>query len=130
MAFTTGLRYAVIGGLLAFLASACSHPAARQLEGRWFGDGVENFNPDDIAVATGWVRGMSFEFSAGRLTVSVPAEEPRTGRFEVVASQEHDVVIDVVGNGNPGGPMEFTLLEGGMLRWKLDSLRSILLRRE
>src|SRR6185436_7180619 len=35
----------------------CGHPAQRALEGRWFGDTVENFDPTETALATGWARG-------------------------------------------------------------------------
>lgn len=124
------LRYVVLALLTVVCVSGCSHPVARQLGGRWFGDTVEHFDPDDIAVATGWARGTSFEFSGQRVTITIPAEEPRAGRFEVVSAHDRDVVIDVLGDGVPGGPMELTLLEEGLVRWHLDDMRSILLRRE
>jgi hypothetical protein len=126
-----GLRYVAPVGIGAWLLVACAHPVARQLDGRWFGETVENFSEDEIAVATGWARGTSFEFSGTTLTVTVPAEEPRTGRFEIASANDQDVVLDV--STAPEGPkkkMELTLVEGGLLRWHLDEMRSIVFRHE
>jgi hypothetical protein len=126
-----GLHLGRLVALVALWACVgCSHPVARQIEGRWFGETVENFDPDDIPVATGWARGTSFEFSGGRVTISIPAEEPRSGRFEVVSAHDRDVVIDILGDGVAGGPMAMTLLKEDVIRWHLDDLRSVLLRRE
>jgi hypothetical protein len=129
-----GFRYAPLApAAFLLLVSGCAHPAARQLEGRWFGETVENFEEDDIAVATGWARGTSFEFSGSSVTVTIPAEEPRTGRYDVASVHDRDVVLHVApeepANG-AGNEVALTLLEGGGVRWHLDDQRSILLRRE
>lgn len=126
-----GLQYLPVLGIGAWLLTACAHPVSRQLDGRWFGETVENFSEDEIAVATGWARGTSFEFSGSTLTVTVPAEEPRTGPYEIASANDQDVVLAV--SAAPEAPkkqMELTLVEGGLLRWHLDEMRSILFRHE
>ncbi|HVU00265.1 MAG TPA: hypothetical protein VHE30_00885 [Polyangiaceae bacterium] len=113
------------------LVSGCGHPAARALEGRWFGDSVENFDPTDVAPATGWARGTSLEFSGGHVTVAIPAEDPRKGRFEVESAHEGDLVV-AISDEKGGAPTRarFTLDGDRYLRWKIDERRSVVLRRE
>src|SRR6187551_4096003 len=79
----------------ALLLGGCGNPVQRKLEGRWLGERVENFDTKDIAAATGWARGLSLEFSGARLTVAVPAEEPRTGKYKVASVHENDVQLAV-----------------------------------
>jgi hypothetical protein len=128
------LTYAAALGIGAsLLLSGCAHPVARKLEGRWFGDTVENFFDDDLPVATGWARGTSFEFSGHSVTVTVPAEEPRVGRFDIASAHDRDVVLRV----DPEDPeskdaseMKLTLLDEGTFRWHLDDRRSVLMKHE
>ena len=79
----------------ALLLAGCGNPVQRKLEGRWLGESVENFDAKDVAAATGWARGLSLEFSGTRLTVAVPAEEPRTGKYKVASVHENDVELAV-----------------------------------
>src|SRR6187549_3022757 len=75
--------------------SGCGNPVQRKLEGRWLGESVENFDAKDMAAATGWARGLSLEFAGSRLTVAVPAEEPRTGKYKVARVHDNDVELAV-----------------------------------
>jgi hypothetical protein len=59
---------------LLVISSGCGHPVQRSLEGRWLGEAVENFQDSQLAAATGWARGLSFEFAGSNVTVAVPAE--------------------------------------------------------
>ena len=49
--------------------TACGHPVQNKLEGRWVGDSVENFDDGHVAIATGWAKGASFEFSGATITI-------------------------------------------------------------
>ncbi|MFO0660670.1 MAG: hypothetical protein U0165_12690 [Polyangiaceae bacterium] len=44
---------------------------------------IDNIPRDQESRAMGWVKGTSFEFKGSKVTVVVPAEEPRTGEFKV-----------------------------------------------
>jgi hypothetical protein len=110
--------------------SACSHPLSRKLEGRWLGESVENFADGEIAVATGWARGTSFEFSGSKLTVAVPAEEPRTGNYKVESAREGHVVLAVASPEGRVQKARLSLEDEHLLRWHLDDSRSVILRRE
>jgi hypothetical protein len=115
---------------LGLLLTGCGHPAARALEGRWFGDSVENFDAADVALATGWARGASFEFRSGSVTVAVPAEDPRKGRFDVESAHEGDLVLAIRDDKGAASRARFTLDGDRYLRWHIDDRRSVVLRKE
>jgi hypothetical protein len=112
------------------IVTGCGHPAARALEGRWFGDSVENFDPGDVALATGWARGASMEFSGSDLTVAIPAEDPRKGRFDVESAHDNDLVLAVRDEKGATTKARFALDGDRYLKWKLDERRTIVMRRE
>lgn len=110
--------------------SGCGNPAARALEGRWFGDSVENFEPADVALATGWARGASMEFSGSTVTVAIPAEDPRKGRFEVESAHSGDLVLAIRDEKGALARTRLTMDGDRYLKWHVDERRSVVLRRE
>jgi len=128
----------VIGRLLVSLGgvgiclgiAGCGHPVERKLEGRWVGDAVENFDDKDVAVATGWAKGTSFEFSGSNLTVAIPAEEPRSGSFKVAAVRENDIEVAVRRKDGQSDKLRVKLDSEHSLRWVLTDERAIVMRRE
>ncbi|HMR10416.1 MAG TPA: hypothetical protein PKA88_31785 [Polyangiaceae bacterium] len=124
-----GGRLVAIGLSAAFLA-ACGHPVQKKLEGRWVGESVENFDDREMALATGWARGTSFEFSGATVTVAVPAEEPRSGAYKVVQAHNNDVYVAVARPDGKSDRVHFRLDDEHSIRWMLGESRSIVLRRE
>ena len=118
----------VLSGAL-FLAG-CGNPVQRKLEGRWLGESVENFDARDVAAATGWARGLSLEFSGTRLTVAVPAEEPRTGKYKVASVHENDVQLAVTRLDGAVDTASLKLDDERSLRFMIGDTRAIVLRRE
>jgi hypothetical protein len=118
----------VLGGAL--LLAGCGNPVQRKLEGRWLGESVENFDAKDVAAATGWARGLSLEFSGARLTVAVPAEEPRTGKYKVASVHENDVELAVTRLDGAVDNASFKLDDERSLRFMIGDTRAIVLRRE
>ena len=114
----------------AALLAGCGHPAQRALQGRWFGESVENFDPADVAVATGWARGASMEFSDEAITVAIPAEDPRKGHYEVSSAHEGDIVLAIRDDKGTAQQTRLTLDGDRYLKWHLDERRSVVLRRE
>src|SRR5262245_1019814 len=115
---------------LAAAASGCGHPVRRQLEGRWFGESVENFEQRELPTATGWARGVSFEFAGENITVSMPAEEPRTAPYQVASVQRNDVRLSVERKTGQKDTMRLRLDDERNIRWMLDEHHAIVLRRE
>lgn len=110
-------------------ASGCGHPIQRTLQGRWMGESVENFDDDLVAAANGWARGASLEFAGDELTVAIPAEEPRTARYDVVGVHQKNVRLAVLGQGRRED-LRLILDDDSSLRWMLDENRSVVMRRQ
>lgn len=111
-------------------AAGCGNRIERQLEGRWLGDSVENFRDGEVAAATGWVKGLSFDFSGSTVRVTVPAEEPRTARYEVASVRGSDVNLSI---RRPNGEVDTARLkldDGYSLRWMIGEGRAVVLSRE
>lgn len=119
-----------VGLLLAVVGTGCGHPIQRKLEGRWIGEGVENFDDDVAAAATGWAKGTSLEFSGANLTVAIPAEEPRSGAYKVVSVHQTDVQLAVKRGDGSADKLQLKLDDERSMRWNLGQGRMLLLRRE
>ena len=117
----------VLLGLVA--ASGCAHPAQDYLEGRWLGSRVENVDDDVMPAVTGWVRGTSFEFVGSQVTVAIPAEEPRTGDYEILHSEAFDLVIAVHDDAEAIYEARFER-EDDELRWDIGGGRAVVLTKE
>jgi len=118
-------------GLLIVLATvaACSHPVQRRLEGRWIGESIENVDQSFLAGATGWAKGMSFEFAGDKLTVIIPAEEPRTGTYTVASVHDERVILQAKRPDGTFDPVELRLQDEHSLQWILPSGASVRLRK-
>ena len=129
----TSLSIASLFGLIlgsSVVLAGCGNPVQRKLEGRWLGESVENFDAKDMAAATGWARGLSLEFSGTKLTVAVPAEEPRTGKYKVQSVHENDVQLAVTRADGLVDNASFKLDDERSLRFMLGDNRAVVLRRE
>jgi hypothetical protein len=112
------------------ISVGCGHPVQRSLEGRWLGETVENFQDSQLAAATGWARGLSFEFAGSTVTVAVPAEEARTGRYQVSSVHESDVRLAFTSKDGKTSSALFKLDNDHSIRWMLGEGRSVVLRRD
>jgi hypothetical protein len=123
-------RIAIALALLPAIALfGCGHPAERALSGRWLGERVENFDLDDVAAATAWARGTSFDFEGHRLTVAVPAEEPRTGTYRLVAIEEQKVRLNVLDSDGEQTDLDLIVDDSESLRWVLGEGRSLVMKK-
>lgn len=121
-------RFAALGACAGVVG--CGHPVKGKLQGRWVGDSVENFDDSQVAVATGWAKGTSFEFSGSTLTVAIPAEEPRSGDYKVASVRENDVELSIKRKDGAQDRLRLKLDSEHSLRWVLEGERAIVLRRE
>jgi hypothetical protein len=112
------------------ISTGCGHPVQRSLEGRWLGEAVENFQDSQLAAATGWARGLSFEFAGSTVTVAVPAEEARTGRYQVSSVRESDVRLAFTSKEGKTSSALFKLDNDHSIRWMLGQGRAVVLRRD
>lgn len=84
----------------------------------------------EIAPATGWARGLSFEFAGNNVTVAVPAEEARTGRYSVSSVHESDVRLAFTSKDGKTSSAVFKLDNNHSIRWMLGQGRAVVLRRD
>jgi len=123
--------YAIVIAVLgAVLTSGCGHPVQRHLQGRWFGETVENVPDDQIATSTAWARGTTLEFSGSHLTITVPEQEPRSAPFEVVQATRHEATLAVRGTDGTVQQASFSLDDDDLVRWHVTERQSVVLRRE
>lgn len=112
------------------LASGCQKSTKDRLQGQWRGDVVENVPEQHRAQTSGWARSMHFEFQGNKVKVKLPAEEPRSGSYQVVR-QEGDRVTLAFQRDDGFARDEATFrLQGDKLRWELGDGRAVLFRRE
>ena len=123
-------QQAILTILLLLGLGGCGHPIQRKLEGRWLGESVENVDTRDIAAVTGWVRGVSIEFSGENVTIAVPAEEPRSGKYKVAAVRQTDVSLAIKGADGKTDSAAFKLDDERSIRWMIGDSRAVVLRRE
>ena len=120
-----------LGAVGLVVAGCWGHPVERTLHGRWLGESVDQVDDAALAAATGWVKGASLEFSGGKVTVSIPAEEPRTAKYRVERVNKNDVTLAVLRPSGAVDKLQLSLEESERaLRWKLGGGRSIVMRRE
>ncbi len=121
----TALALAAITTLPA--AAGCQKTPRDKLQGRWLGEGVENFPAAQVPKATGWVKGTAIEFTGNKVTVTVPAETPRSGTFKVARVDGEKIVVSF--NRDEGGNDEsgFRFMNENTLRWDVGNGREVVL---
>jgi hypothetical protein len=122
-------KAALLCGLLA-LVTACGHPAERALQGQWLGSAVENFDPGVTAAATGWARGTSLEFSGRRLKVTLPAQTPKIGVYELAAIEDRTVKLNVLSSEGESSELELIVDDEQTMRWVMGEGRTMLLHKK
>jgi hypothetical protein len=130
MPFSCGKPTLLASVLIVPSLMGCGNPVQRQLEGRWLGDSVESFEQRELSRATGWAKGVSFEFSGTKITVTIPAEEPRTAPYKVAAVHASDVRLAVQRPDGKVDPVHLKIDDERSLRWMLDGTRSVVFRRD
>jgi hypothetical protein len=101
----------------------------RRLQGRWLGESVENIDPAYLAAATGWAKGTSFEFTGDRMTVIIPAEEPRSGSYSIGSVRDDRIAIQAKRLDGTLDAVELRLRDEHSLQWVLPSGAAIHMRR-
>lgn len=114
----------------ALLAVGCGHPVQRQLEGTWHGESVENFDDRDLARATGWAKSVRFSFSGTKMSVSIAAEDERSGKYRIKSVHNSDVVLAVMRPDGVEDTARLKLDDDHEIRWMLGESRSVVMRRE
>jgi hypothetical protein len=115
--------------IIPLAASGCAGSPKDRLQGRWLGEAIENMPSEQVQKATGWVKGTAIEFAGNKVTVTIPAETPRTGTFKVTKSDGDRLLVSFLRDegGRDEAEMQFT--SDTSLRWKIGAGREIVLLR-
>ncbi len=111
------------------VVTGCEKTPKDKLQGRWLGEGLENVPEAQSAKALGWVKGTAFEFSGGKVTVTIPAESPRTGTFRIGKVEGDRVSLSFLREEGGKDEAIFRFVGENSLRWELGAGREVLLTR-
>jgi hypothetical protein len=107
--------------------SGCEKSPRDKLQGRWLGESIENVPAHQLQKATGWVKGTAIEFNGNKVTVTIPAESPRSGTFKVSRHEGDALLLSF--NRDEGGhdEAEMMLVGDQQLRWKIGEGREVVM---
>jgi hypothetical protein len=106
----------------------CETTPKQRLQGKWIGEKVDNFSNVQAGRAGGWVSGTIFEFRGSRVVISIPAETPREGTFEIVSVRPEELTLSFLRAGGGKDQVAFRFEADDRLRWQLGDGRSVVLR--
>lgn len=107
--------------------SGCQKTPRDKLQGRWLGEGVENFPTQQVPKATGWVKGTAIEFAGSKVTVTVPAETPRTGTFKVARVEGEKVIVSFARDEGGVDETAFHFENEQTLKWDVGGGRQVVM---
>jgi hypothetical protein len=123
-----GKPYVSILALVVSLsATACEKSPRDRLQGRWLGESIENVPVDQVQKATGWVKGAAIEFAGNKVTVTIPAETPRTGTFKVTKMEGDKLVVSFFRDEGGRDDAEMQLVGDQALRWQVGQGREVVM---
>ena len=110
--------------------TGCAKSPRDRLQGRWLGESIENVSVAELQKATGWVKGTAIEFAGNKVTVTIPAETPRTGTFKVTKAENDKVVVSFFREEGGRDDAEMQLVPGDQaLRWNIGGGREVVMLR-
>jgi hypothetical protein len=107
--------------------AGCEKSPRDRLQGRWLGESIENVPVSQLQKATGWVKGTAIEFSGSKVTVTIPAETPRSGSYKVTRKEGDTLLVSFQRGEGGHDEAEMTLVSDRELRWKLGEGREIVM---
>jgi hypothetical protein len=110
------------------LVSGCEKSPRDRLQGRWLGEAIENMPAAQVGKATGWVKGTALEFSGNRVTVTIPAESPRSGTFKIAKVEGDRITVSFQRDEGGRDEAELRFAPDHTLRWNIGSGEVVLAR--
>ncbi len=120
---TTALALAITLPVVA----GCEKSPKDKLQGRWLGESIENVPSAQLTKSTGWVKGTAIEFQGNKVTVTIPAETPRTGTFKVAKAANEGLLVSFVRDEGGHDEAEMKLVGDQTLRWSIGDGREIVM---
>jgi hypothetical protein len=108
-------------------AAGCDKSPKDRLQGRWLGESIENVPVSQLQKTTGWVKGTAIEFNGNKVTVTIPAETPRSGTFTVTRKDEQTMLVSFKRDEGGRDEAEMALAGDGVLKWRIGEGREIVM---
>jgi hypothetical protein len=108
-------------------AAGCEKSPRDRLQGRWLGEAIENVPAAQLQKTTGWVKGTAIEFAGNKVTVTIPAETPRSGTFRVSRKEGDTLLVSFLRDEGGRDEAEMKLVGDQTLRWRVGEGREIVL---
>ena len=105
----------------------CEKSPKDKLQGRWLGESIENVPSAQLTKSTGWVKGTAIEFAGNKVTVTIPAETPRTGTFKVAKAEGDGLLVSFLRDEGGHDEAEMKLVGDQTLRWRIGDGREIVM---
>jgi hypothetical protein len=109
------------------VVAGCEKSPRDRLQGRWLGESIENVPVSQVQRATGWVKGTALEFNGGKVTLTIPAETPRSGSFKVTRKEGDALLVSFLREEGGRDEAEMALVSDGVLKWKIGDGREIVM---
>jgi hypothetical protein len=109
------------------MMTGCEKSPRDRLQGRWLGESIENVPAAQMAKATGWVKGAAIEFNGAKVTVTIPAETPRSGSYKVTRKEGDTFLVSFAREEGGHDEAEMSVVGDGQLRWRIGEGREIMM---
>lgn len=107
--------------------AGCDKSPRDRLQGRWLGESIENVPVSQVQRATGWVKGTALEFNGSKVTLTIPAETPRSGSFKVTRKEGDALLVSFLREEGGRDEAEMAFVSDGVLKWKIGDGREIVM---
>jgi hypothetical protein len=111
----------------ALMTAGCEKSPRDRLQGRWLGESIENVPSAQVQKATGWVKGTAIEFNGAKVTVTIPAETPRSGSYKVTRKEGDTLLVSFAREEGGHDEAEMSVVGDGQLRWRIGEGREIVM---
>jgi hypothetical protein len=109
------------------VVAGCEKSPKDKLQGRWLGESIENVPSAQLTKSTGWVKGTAIEFAGNKVTVTIPAETPRTGTFKVAKAEGDGLLVSFLRDEGGHDEADMKLVGDQTLRWRIGDGREIVM---
>jgi hypothetical protein len=121
------IKTALALALVLPVVAGCEKSPKDKLQGRWLGESIENVPSAQLTKSTGWVKGTAIEFTGNKVTVTIPAETPRTGTFKVAKAEDDGLLVSFLRDEGGHDEAVMKLVGDQTLRWRIGDGREIVM---
>jgi hypothetical protein len=111
---------------LCLVCAGCGKSPQETLSGKWVGDRIDNASPGQAAQSLPWVKATTWEFAGDKITISLPAEPPRSGTFKVSQVDGQKMKLAVSRPDGQATDVVAVVVDGKKtLRWSIGEQREV-----